>query len=70
MDERRPGAAGAVVPAAHVTVSAEAVRVGGGRPADAGGEPKIHLVREDGVVRAIEVTCRCGEVIRIHCDYK
>jgi hypothetical protein len=71
MDDTRPdpaAAAPAVVTAERVRVAGEAVRIGA--PArDRGGEPAVHLVREDGVIRAIDVTCRCGERIRIRCDY-
>jgi hypothetical protein len=73
MDGERPDAAGAdgpVVTADRVTVSAEVVRIGAPRAADdAPGEPKVQLVREDGVIRAIDVTCTCGERVRIRCDY-
>lgn len=68
MDQVRYGAAGrAVVPADCVRLSAEAVRVGA--PGPVGREPTVQLVREDGVVRAIDVTCSCGERIRVRCEY-
>ncbi len=67
MGEARPG--GAVLPAGRVRVSEEAVRVGGQDPPGGRGAPKVRLVREDGVVRAIEVTCPCGEVVRVRCEY-
>lgn len=71
MDAGRSGEGSSLVPADRVRVAAEPVRVG---PAVAGhaeahGPPKITLVREDGVVRAIDVVCSCGERIRILCDY-
>ncbi|MDB5312207.1 MAG: hypothetical protein JWO38_6409 [Gemmataceae bacterium] len=72
MDGERPEAAGAdgpVVTADRVTVSAETVRIGAPRSADAPGEPKVQLIREDGVIRAIDVTCTCGERVRIRCEY-
>lgn len=58
-----------VVTAACVRVTESSVRVGApvGQPTH--GEPKVQLIREDGAVRAIEVTCGCGEKIRIRCDY-
>jgi hypothetical protein len=37
-------------------------------PAAAG--PRVELVREGGVVRAIDVTCSCGERLRIVCEYE
>jgi len=72
MDGERPGPAGAggsVVTADRVKVSAEAVRIGAPRHDAAHGEPKVQLIREDGVIRAIDVTCGCGERIRIRCEY-
>ncbi len=68
MDEARP-AAGPVVVAARVKVGGETVRIGAPHAGEAHAEPKLHLVREDGVIRAIEVTCACGERIRILCEY-
>ena len=29
----------------------------------------LELVKEDGVVKKIKLTCKCGEVIEIDCDY-
>ena len=66
MDGERPTV---VVAADRVTVSDAAVRIGAPRPGEEHGEPKVQLVREDGVIRAIDVVCRCGERIRIRCDY-
>lgn len=69
MDADRP-AGGPIVAGNRVVVSAEAVRVGPPGPhAPAPGEPSVQLVREDGVIRAIDVTCACGERIRIRCEY-
>lgn len=58
-----------MVPAARVRVSGESVPIGTPRPGESRGEPKIQLVREGGVIRAIEVICACGELIRIRCEY-
>jgi hypothetical protein len=69
MDADRPGG-GPIVAGDRVVVSAEAVRVGpASAPAPRPGEPAVQLVREDGVIRAIDVTCACGERIRIRCEY-
>jgi hypothetical protein len=68
MDEGRPAAGAPVVPAARVKIGEHAVRIGETAP-EPHGEPKINLVREGGVVRFIEVTCSCGQVTRIRCDY-
>lgn len=61
--------AGAVVAAGLVRVSADPVRVGVPRAAGGRGEPTVQLIREDGVIRAIDVTCPCGERIRVVCEY-
>jgi hypothetical protein len=63
------GSGGPVVTADRVKVSAEAVRIGAPQPEGKPGEPKIQLIREDGVIRAIDVTCLCGERVRIRCEY-
>ena len=69
MDEGRPATGRAVVAAGRVRVSDEAVRIGEPNPPGPHDEPQVKLVREDGVIRAIEITCRCGEVIRVRCEY-
>jgi hypothetical protein len=69
MDEGQTGSGGLVVPAAQVRVSDEAVPIGAPSRGESVGEPKIQLVREGGVIRAIEVICSCGELIRIRCEY-
>lgn len=33
-------------------------------------ESNVELIREDGLVRAIRVTCGCGETILLECDYE
>ncbi|VTT97908.1 unnamed protein product [Gemmataceae bacterium] len=58
-----------VVPACRVLSGEHAVRIGEPEPASAGPGPKVELVREGGVVRAIEVVCSCGERITIQCEY-
>ncbi|HEX4610280.1 MAG TPA: hypothetical protein VH092_18970 [Urbifossiella sp.] len=70
MDAGRSGEASPLVPADRVRVAVDPVRVGpAAHAAEAHGPPKITLVREDGVVRAIDVVCSCGERIRILCEY-
>jgi hypothetical protein len=32
-------------------------------------EPKVELVRDGQRVKVIRVTCSCGEVIELQCDY-
>jgi hypothetical protein len=69
MDEGQSGSSSLIVPADRVRVSTEAVPIGVPRRGESKGEPKIQLVRDGGVIRAIEVICSCGELIRIRCDY-
>ncbi len=63
------GSTGSVVWSNRVQLSDEAVRIGRPVAAAPRSEVKIQLVREDGVIRAIDVTCACGERIRIRCEY-
>ena len=58
-----------VVTASRVRMMENPVRVGAPSVTMAHGEPKIQLVRDDGTVRAIDITCGCGEKIRVWCDY-
>lgn len=58
-----------VVPASRVVRSAEVAHVGG-RPAVPKATTKIELVKENGVVRAIDVICECGQTIRLWCSYE
>jgi hypothetical protein len=68
MDEARAATGSLVVPAARVRVTGEAVRIG--PPPKAGEpEPKVEVVREGDAIRAIHITCTCGEKIAIRCDY-
>ena len=32
-------------------------------------EPKVEVLRQDGVVQAIRVSCSCGNTVDIQCDY-
>lgn len=51
-----------------VRVSKEAERVGA--PSDESGpEPTVDLVKDGDAVSAIDVTCVCGQHIRLRCDY-
>jgi hypothetical protein len=58
-----------VVTSARIRVADTHVRVGAPIAHQPHGEPKIQLIREDGIVRAIDVICGCGERIRVRCDY-
>jgi hypothetical protein len=58
-----------IVPGRQVRLSGQAARVGiPGPPAH--GEPHIDLIRLGDIVQAIEITCGCGQRIRIQCEYK
>ena len=73
----RDTAHSAVVPGSRVIRSAELAYVGG-RPAATTlpscqtnhATPTVELVTEAGIVRAIDVTCACGNKIRIWCSYE
>lgn len=59
----------AVLSGQQVKLSPDSVRIGAPVSHARHGEPTVQLVREDGVIRAIDITCGCGERIRILCDY-
>jgi hypothetical protein len=60
----------------HTVIPARAVRAAGVTPAvgernqPAVAKARVELVREGGIVRAIDVTCACGERLRIVCEYE
>lgn len=63
----RPASSGSVIPAGHVQVvhrhepqTVECEQIGGAR---------VTLIKDAGIVRAIEIVCACGEVIRLDCEY-
>lgn len=58
----------AVVPGNRVVRSTELAHVGG-RHASHNETASIELVKEDGIVRAFDVTCSCGQKMRIWCSY-
>jgi chromosome condensin MukBEF MukE localization factor len=61
---------GSIVDRGQVKVARESVRIGQALHSGTGhGEPKIDLIRDGETIRAIEITCRCGERIRLLCDY-
>jgi len=51
----------------RIHISDHCVHVGTG--AKAPREPRIDVVRDAGGIRAIRVTCRCGEVLCLDLDY-
>ncbi|MSR55759.1 MAG: hypothetical protein EXS09_21135 [Gemmataceae bacterium] len=58
-----------VVSAQRVRIAADVIRVAAPKAEGTAEEPRIQLIRESGVIRAIDVTCSCGEKIRIVCEY-
>jgi hypothetical protein len=59
----------AIIPGRRVVFAGESARVQ--VPAETTSkEPHIELVRESDVIRAIDVTCSCGQKIRLVCDYE
>jgi hypothetical protein len=57
-----------VIPASHIRLGAEPVTlcIPGLQPSE---QPKVNLVREGDVVRAIEIVCTCGKRIVLNCVY-
>ena len=59
----------AILTSSTVKITGDTVRIGAPVSHLHHAEPTIQLVREDGVVRAIDITCGCGERIRVVCEY-
>ena len=59
-----------VVPGNRVIRSTELAHVGGPHLATHTDMPKVDLVIEANIVRAIDVTCSCGKKFRIWCSYE
>ena len=59
----------AVVAANRVQVGSQAVRVVQSRPEPDRDDATIELIRDGDVVRAMDITCSCGEHIIVRCDY-
>jgi hypothetical protein len=49
----------------HVRLSGESARVGA--PCAADGKPHVQVIRDGNLVKAIEVTCGCGQRIYLRC---
>ena len=58
-----------VVPGNRVVRSAEVAHVGG-RHELHHPKPTIELVTEGNIVRAIDVTCPCGQKVRLWCSFE
>jgi hypothetical protein len=65
----KPALARAVVGGRHVCLADQPAAVGKPRPATEQAEPKVEVIRDGNLVRAVEVVCPCGERIRIRFDY-
>ena len=57
-----------IVPGHRVGQTAEVARVGGPH-VHPGASPSVELIRDGDVIKAIDVTCSCGEKMRIWCSY-
>ena len=57
-----------VIAASSVRVSDVPARVG--PPEQVPAQPTISLVRNGGVVQAIDIVCPCGQHMRLHCLYE
>lgn len=57
-----------VLPGHRVVQTAEMARVGSSH-AHGTGQSTVELIRDGDVVKAIDVTCACGEKMRIWCSY-
>ena len=65
-----------VIPAHHVQIvkpasakAAVCARPQPSGPCDSTLEPRVSVIKDGDTVRAIEVVCSCGEVIRLECQY-
>ncbi len=59
-----------VVPGRKVVAAGDAGTVLIGHPKATACKPRIELVREGDVIQAIDVTCACGQKVRLHCQYE
>jgi hypothetical protein len=55
------------IPCHRIQIAEHRVHVGAGVSSTR--EPHIDVVRDAGGIRAIRVTCRCGEVLCLDLDY-
>lgn len=62
-------ASAAILPGHRVVQTTEVARIGGAHSHPTG-QHKVELIREGDVVKAIDVTCSCGETMRIWCSYE
>ena len=62
--------ASAVIPADRVVKSHDIVQVGGRPTIKHDGPASVELISEGDVVKAIDVTCSCGQKLRLWCSYE
>lgn len=58
----------AIIPGRCVRLSGESARVSVPRHGS-NGEPHVELIRDGEVIQAIDITCPCGQHIRLRCVY-
>ncbi len=58
-----------VIPASHIRLSGEPLTVCAPGGHDAADEPRVNLIRDGDVIRAIEVVCTCGKRVVLNCVY-
>lgn len=58
-----------VLPGHRIVQTTEVTRIGAPHASAATTHPQVELIREGDVVKAIDVTCACGEKLRIWCSY-
>lgn len=66
----KPALARSVIGGRHVCVVDRPAHVG--KPREGGDQPQaqIEVIREGNLVRAVDITCACGERIRVRFDYE
>jgi hypothetical protein len=72
MDRGGDNQARGIISGRNVKLVGESARVTvprGGHGAACPAQPQVEVVREGDVIRAIDVTCTCGQKIRIRCEY-
>lgn len=55
--------------AVHVSAKSTKITVGRQPPAKPAAEPHVELIRDGDVITGIEVTCGCGQVLKLRCVY-
>jgi hypothetical protein len=58
-----------VIPGRLVRVSGEPAFVGARAVTDEPGQPRVEMIRDGDILRAIDVVCSCGKRIRLRCVY-